>query len=65
MDFRARSPKTTPKYPLHRGQILAILRAISHSLVSLEKLGGFFTLYTIMRQEKDPDRIQGAVAGNI
>jgi hypothetical protein len=28
MDFRARSPKTTPKYPLHRGQIRAIFRAI-------------------------------------
>jgi hypothetical protein len=28
MDFRPRSPKTTPKYPSHRGQIRAIFRAI-------------------------------------
>jgi hypothetical protein len=62
MDFRALSPKTTPKYPLHRGQILAIFRAIKPLPYSLKKLGGFFTLYTTMRQEKDPDRIQGGGA---
>jgi hypothetical protein len=62
MDFRARSPNTTPKYPLHRGQIRAIFRAISHFLISLEKLGGSFTLYTTMRQEKDPHLIWGRAA---
>jgi hypothetical protein len=32
----------------------------SHFLISLEKLGGSFTLYTTMRQEKDPHVNYGA-----
>ena len=57
MDFRARSPKTTPKYPLQRGQILAIFRAIK-PLPTPEKARRLFTLYTTRRQAKDPGRIQ-------
>jgi hypothetical protein len=65
MDFRARSPKTTPKYPLQRGQILAIFRAIKPLPYFSGKARRLCTLYTTMRQEKDPDRIQGRVARNM
>ena len=41
------------------GKFLQFFAPLSHFLYFSEKLGGFFTLYTTMRQEKDPDRMQG------